>query len=82
MSPKEALSEEAKTLMLTTSVRPTISAAAVAAVRRGLRAAFCSASSAGRPRHRKGAASTGSATMTPVMTARSPTPKTIGSASP
>ena len=53
-SPNDALSDEAKTPMLTTRVRPIIRAAAVAAVRRGLRVAFCFASSPGRPRSRSG----------------------------
>ena len=42
--------------MLTTRVRPIISAAAVEEVRRGLRIAFCFASSPGSPRSRIGAA--------------------------
>ena len=55
-SPNDAFSEDAKTLMLTTRVSPIISAAAVEAVRRGLRIAFCFASSPGSPRSCIGAA--------------------------
>ena len=89
-SPKESFSDDANTLMLTTSVSPIISAAAVEAVRRVLRIAFCFASSPGRPRSRIGAAmravsgrtARGMATITPTITPRRPTPKISICASP
>ncbi len=88
-SPNDAFSDEAKTPMLTTSVRPIIRAAAVAEVRRGLRVAFCFASSPGMPRSLSGVAiaaasgrtASGSATMTPTIAASSPSPKTFMPAS-
>ncbi len=74
--------------MLTTSARPIISAAAVAAVaevRRGLRVAFCLASSPGRPRSRSGVAiaaasgrtAAGRAMITPTMAATRPRPNSF-----
>ena len=48
-SPNDAFSDEAKTPMLTTRVRPIIRAAAVEEVRRGLRVAFCFARLTGQP---------------------------------
>ena len=76
--------------MLTTRVRPIIRAAAVAEVRRGLRVAFCFASSPGMPRSLSGVAiaaasgrtASGSAIMTPTIAASSPSPKTFMPASP
>ncbi len=80
--------------MLTTSARPIISAAAVAAVaevrRGGLRVAFCLASSPGSPRSRMGAAITavsgrtakGSDTITPPIATARPSPNAAPGASP
>ncbi len=89
-SPNDSFSDEAKTLMLTTRVRPIMRAAAVDDVRRGLRIAFCFASSPGMPRSFIGVAMSaasgrtirGRETITPRSAATSPRPKTFMVTSP
>ena len=79
----EALSELAKIVMSPTSATPIMSAAAVDAVRRGLRTAFSRASVPGIPRHRgsgapssrpTGRAITGPSTATPMKSPKTPIP--------